>query len=57
MLTIREVRELLGGIPESTFYRWRQAGKGPRAVKLPNGAVRIRRSEYDRWVGSLEESA
>lgn len=57
MLTIRQVLRLLGNVPESTFYRWRQLGKGPRAIKLPNGAVRIRRSEYDRWLGELEESA
>ncbi|WP_301127391.1 helix-turn-helix transcriptional regulator [Streptomyces cacaoi] len=57
MLTIRQVLRLLGNVPESTFYRWRRTGKGPRAIKLPNGAVRIRRSEFDRWIGSLEETA
>lgn len=55
-LTIAQVITDLG-IPPSTFYRWRATGKGPRAIKLPNGAVRIRRSEYERWIATLEESA
>ncbi|WP_406483001.1 helix-turn-helix transcriptional regulator [Streptomyces sp. NBC_01615] len=56
MLTISEVVEEIG-VPVSTFYRWRQQRKGPRAIKLPNGAVRIRRSELERWIAALEESA
>jgi predicted DNA-binding transcriptional regulator AlpA len=44
-------------VPPSTFYRWRATGKGPRAIKLPNGGVRIRRSEYERWIATLEEAA
>jgi predicted DNA-binding transcriptional regulator AlpA len=55
-LTIAEIIEDLG-IPPSTFYRWRATGKGPRAIKLPNGAVRVRRSEYERWLAALEEAA
>ncbi|MDD9378908.1 helix-turn-helix domain-containing protein [Streptomyces sp. ZAF1911] len=56
MLTISQVIEEIG-VPRATFYRWRQIRKGPKAIKLPNGAVRIRRSELDRWLGSLEEAA
>ncbi|MEU2722735.1 helix-turn-helix transcriptional regulator [Streptomyces smyrnaeus] len=44
-------------VPRSTFYRWRQLRKGPKAIKLPNGEVRIRRSEMDRWVSSMEDAA
>ncbi|MEU1439714.1 helix-turn-helix transcriptional regulator [Streptomyces mirabilis] len=44
-------------VAPSTFYRWRQLGKGPRAIKLPNGDVRIRRSEYERWLTEREEAA
>lgn len=56
MLTIPQVISELG-VPESTFYRWRQIKKAPRSIKLPNGGVRIRRSELERWLSGLEESA
>ena len=55
LLTISEVIADLG-VPPSTFYRWRQCKKGPRAIKLPNGSVRIRLSEYRRWLAEREES-
>ncbi|MFJ2635998.1 helix-turn-helix transcriptional regulator [Streptomyces sp. NPDC087422] len=55
-LTIAQIIEDLG-VPPSTFHRWRATGKGPRAIKLPNGAVRVRRSEYERWIAALEEAA
>jgi predicted DNA-binding transcriptional regulator AlpA len=57
MLTIPQVIGELGDVPRSTFYRWRQLKKGPKAIKLPNGAVRIRRSEMDRWIATREEAA
>jgi predicted DNA-binding transcriptional regulator AlpA len=56
MLTISQLINEIR-IPRATFYRWRQIGKGPRCIKLPNGAVRVRRSEFDRWLSELEESA
>ncbi|MFD8964411.1 helix-turn-helix transcriptional regulator [Streptomyces sp. NPDC059568] len=56
MLTIPEVIEEIG-VPRATFYRWRQCRKGPKAIKLPNGSVRIRRSELDRWIAGMEEAA
>ncbi|WP_329301660.1 helix-turn-helix domain-containing protein [Streptomyces sp. NBC_00659] len=55
-LTIAEVITDLKVAP-STFYRWRQLGKGPRSIKLPNGDVRIRRSEYERWLAEREDAA
>ncbi|MCM0622632.1 helix-turn-helix domain-containing protein [Nocardioides sp. BSK12Z-4] len=39
----------------STFYDWRSTQRAPRCIKLPNGAVRIRRSDLDRWLCGLEE--
>lgn len=31
--------------------------KGPRSIKLPNGDVRIRRSEYERWLAERKDAA
>lgn len=56
MLTIPQVIEEIG-VPRATFYRWRQLRKGPKAIKLPNGSVRIKRSELERWMQALEEAA
>lgn len=54
--TIPEVIAVLR-IPRSTFYRWRQLGRGPRSIKLPNGDVRIRRSDLEHWLCDLEDHA
>ena len=56
LLTITEVIAEIG-VPRATFYRWRQLRKGPRSIKLPNGDVRIRRSDLERWLTSLEDGA
>jgi predicted DNA-binding transcriptional regulator AlpA len=45
------------GIARSTFYDWRAKGKAPRCIKLPNGEIRVRRTELDRWLGGLEDAA
>ncbi|WP_328493929.1 helix-turn-helix domain-containing protein [Streptomyces sp. NBC_00414] len=55
-MTLKEVIADLR-VPQSTFYRWRQIGKAPRSIKLPNGDVRIRRSEYERWLAEREDAA
>jgi predicted DNA-binding transcriptional regulator AlpA len=44
-------------IARSTFYEWRAKERAPRCIKLPNGDIRIRRSEYERWLESHEEAA
>lgn len=55
-LTIADVCTDLG-VSRSTFYEWRAKGRGPRCIKLPNGDIRINRTEYERWLNSLEEAA
>lgn len=55
LLTIEEVIAELR-VPRSTFCRWRQQGTGPRSVKLPSGAVRIRRAALNDWLRGLEEN-
>ncbi|HVV10559.1 helix-turn-helix domain-containing protein [Amycolatopsis sp.] len=44
-------------VARSTFYEWRAKGRAPRCIKLPNGEIRIRRSDLDSWLDSCEEEA
>ena len=55
-LTIAEVCADLG-ISRRTFYEWRAKGRAPRCITLPNGSLRVRRSEYQRWLAAREEAA
>jgi excisionase family DNA binding protein len=55
-LSVAEVCAELG-ISRSTFYDWRAKGKAPHCFKLPNGDLRVRRSDFDKWLSSLEEAA
>ncbi|MEU5771794.1 helix-turn-helix domain-containing protein [Streptomyces venezuelae] len=41
----------------AAFYRLRARGKAPRLLKLPNGQIRIRRSDLDSWWDTCEVSA
>lgn len=55
-LSIADICDELG-IARSTFYDWRAAKKAPKCIKLPNGDIRIRRSDFEAWLASLEEDA
>ena len=57
LMTVREVLAELNGVSRDTFYRWRQLGVAPRAIRLPNGELRIRRSELLRWLDELPDAA
>jgi excisionase family DNA binding protein len=54
LLTIAQVCEELG-VSRSTFYDWRAKGRAPNGLKLPNGEIRVRRNELDRWLATCEE--
>ena len=56
MLTLAEVCEELG-VSRSTFYDWRAKRRAPRCIKLPNGDLRIRRSDLDHWLDDREDAA
>ena len=45
------------GISRRTFYEWRAKGRAPKCIRLPNGDLRIRRSEYQRWLATREDAA
>ncbi|MEV6464714.1 helix-turn-helix domain-containing protein [Kitasatospora sp. NPDC051702] len=44
------------GMSRSAFYRMVARGKGPKLLKLPNGQIRVRRSDLDAWWADLEQS-
>jgi excisionase family DNA binding protein len=52
-LTVRELCAELK-ISRSTFYDWRQKGRGPRCIRLPNGDLRICRRDLDEWLDGQE---
>lgn len=52
-LTTRQVLKELGDVPRSTFYRWRATGRGPTYKRLPNGQIRVRRSDLKKWLDDL----
>ncbi|GGL57865.1 helix-turn-helix transcriptional regulator [Planomonospora parontospora] len=57
LMTVPEILEELGGISVRTFYRWREIGKFPAGFRLPNGDLRLYRSEFEAWLESLREAA
>jgi excisionase family DNA binding protein len=56
LLTVNDVCDELG-ISRSTFYDWKAKGRVPRCYRLPNGELRVRRSDFDEWFASLEVEA
>ncbi|MBR8744995.1 AlpA family transcriptional regulator [Nocardiopsis sp. MG754419] len=55
-LTVDEFCEDIG-IARSTFADWRAKGRGPKCAKLPSGRLRIRLSEAERFMASLEDAS
>jgi len=55
LLTVAQVLAVLGDVSQRTFYRWREIGKAPSAVRLPNGELRIWRSDLHSWLERLRE--
>jgi excisionase family DNA binding protein len=55
-LTVKELCAELG-ISRSTFYDWRAAHKAPTCYRLPNGDLRIRRTDLDTWLEGLRQPA
>ncbi|MFD9160597.1 helix-turn-helix transcriptional regulator [Streptomyces virginiae] len=56
MLTVPELCDELG-IARSTFYDWRQKRRAPRCIKLPNGDLRVRRTDLEIWLNEHEDAA
>nr|BFE48358.1 hypothetical protein GCM10017745_17850 [Saccharothrix mutabilis subsp. capreolus] len=45
------------GIARSTFNDWKAKKRAPRVRKLPNGKLRIDRSDIQAWYDALEVAA
>ena len=54
-LTIAQFCEELQ-VSRSTFYDWRSKKRGPRCIRLPNGELRIRRTDLEAWLDSCTEA-
>ena len=54
LLTLDQVAAELK-ISREALYRWRRRGTGPPAIRLPGGAVRIRRSALQQWLRALQD--
>jgi predicted DNA-binding transcriptional regulator AlpA len=57
LMTVDQMLVELGGVSRRTFYRWREIGHAPTGLKLPNGEIRVWRSEFASWLESLREAA
>ncbi|MFG2500040.1 helix-turn-helix transcriptional regulator [Streptomyces sp. NPDC048441] len=42
------------GISRAAWYRWRNRGLGPEAHRLPNGHLRVWRSDLDDFLNTME---
>ncbi|MFB7363627.1 helix-turn-helix transcriptional regulator [Streptomyces hydrogenans] len=56
-MTVPQILAELGGVSRRTFYRWRELGLGPNAFKLPNGELRVWRSDFSARLRGLEGAA
>lgn len=56
MLKLPEVLEEIG-MSRAAFYRMRARGEAPRLFKLPNGQLRVRRTDLDAWLTNCEQMA
>ncbi|MEU8361049.1 helix-turn-helix domain-containing protein [Nonomuraea sp. NPDC048882] len=55
LLTVPEVCAELGGVSRRTFYRWRELGRAPVCVQLPNLELRVWRSDLMTWLDARRE--
>ncbi|WP_166804972.1 helix-turn-helix transcriptional regulator [Nitrosococcus wardiae] len=53
VLLAPELRKAIGGIHESTLWRWMKQGKVPSPIILPSGKKAWLVDEVDAWLKSL----
>jgi predicted DNA-binding transcriptional regulator AlpA len=54
LLTIAELLDELC-VSRRTFFRWRELGHAPCCIKLPNGELRVWRSDLLAWLRARTE--
>ena len=57
LMTVRQVLAVLNDVSRRTFYRWRELGIAPECVRLPNGELRVWRSDLQAWLENRREVA
>ncbi|MDQ2740148.1 MAG: excisionase [Actinomycetota bacterium] len=55
LLTVPDLLDELGGVSRRTFFRWRELGQAPQCIKLPNGELRVWRSDLLAWLRDRSE--
>src|ERR1700747_168442 len=55
LMNVAQILAELCGVSERTFYRWRELGRAPKGIRLPNRELRVWRSEFLAWLESLRE--
>lgn len=56
-MTVPQILSELGNVSRRTFYRWRELGIAPECIRLPNGELRVWRSEFRAWLEQLRDRA
>ena len=41
LMTVEQILAELCGVSERTFYRWRELGRAPKGMRLPNRELRV----------------
>lgn len=54
---LAELGDERGPLARSTFDDWRTRGVAPRVIKLPNGQLRIDRTDLDAWIDSRTQDS
>jgi predicted DNA-binding transcriptional regulator AlpA len=57
LMTVEQILAELCGVSERTYYRWRELGRAPKGIRLPNRELRVWRSEFLAWLESPREDA
>jgi len=56
LMTLDDFLDLVG-IARSTFHDWATSGRAPARIKLPNGSIRFRTSDVERWLTDCENGS